>query len=102
MLGYVGTRQLFWSGLSTALCRLGEISFSVYLLHRPILEALAGRPYLLLHPTGNWAQDVLINTVAVALPATLAMSFVTYRTIELPFLSLRRRYITNGTAASAA
>ncbi|MEO6408216.1 MAG: acyltransferase [Burkholderiaceae bacterium] len=101
ILGYVGTRQLFPAVVSNAVCAIGTISYSVYLLHRPILEALSSRRYLLWHPTGAWETDVFVNTLVLALPVTLAMSFVTYRVIERPFLSLRRGYVSSGGTAPA-
>ncbi|PRH78815.1 hypothetical protein C6N75_12930 [Streptomyces solincola] len=77
--------------LSRAAARLGEVSFSVYLTHFMVLAVLgeyapgwplpAGLPPL---AAAFWL------TLLVALPVTVAVSWLTYHAVELPFLRLRR------------
>ncbi|MFF9868350.1 acyltransferase family protein [Streptomyces sp. NPDC013953] len=80
---------------SRALARLGEVSFSVYLTHFLVLTLLCERAHL--HDRVPGALPAVgaafLVTVVVALPVTLAVSFVTYHAVELPFLRLRRPYL---------
>lgn len=81
---------------SRALARLGEVSFSVYLTHFMVLTVIGEWGWF---PGGLppvWAAFAV--TLLVALPLTVAVSFVTYHAIELPFLRLRRPYV--GTPAA--
>ena len=64
---------LEWRPLALA----GVASYSLYLWHVPILDALGG-PYL---------KQVLVGT-----PVCLAVAFVSYRLVEAPFLRLRKRW----------
>ncbi|MFF8288251.1 acyltransferase family protein [Streptomyces sp. NPDC016309] len=87
---------------SRAAARLGEVSFSVYLTHFMVLtvtgEYLVGGSGWF--PGGLppvWAAFLV--TLLVALPLTVAVSFLTYHAIELPFLRLRRPYLGAGAAA---
>ncbi|SHH73578.1 acyltransferase family protein [Cognatishimia maritima] len=64
--------------LSSQSCqKLGTISFSVYLLHEPVNHCL-----------GMWMSGW--SQAAVAVLATVALSFVSYRFVEMPSLKLAR------------
>ena len=93
IVGYVGTRNLFPNILSGLICRVGECSFSIYLLHFPIVILIARKPNLQWHPTGVPMYDFAATLLLIAIPVTLVVSFLTYRVIELPFLSRRRKYL---------
>ncbi|MFG3495308.1 acyltransferase family protein [Streptomyces sp. NPDC047928] len=96
---YVAGARTAGGALSRALARLGEVSFSVYLIHFMVLTVLcryAGLADLLPSLPPVWAAFTL--TLLVALPLTVALSFLTYHAIELPFLRLRRTYL--GTPAA--
>ncbi|MFJ8588201.1 acyltransferase family protein [Streptomyces sp. NPDC093595] len=87
--------------VSRWLARLGEVSFSLYLTHFLVLTLLCERA-----DVHDWVPGALpavggafLVTVVVALPVTVAVSFVTYHAIELPFLRLRRPYLTAPAAA---
>jgi len=92
VLGYVGMRQCFGPALSRLIGRIGAMSFSIYLLHLWIIEVFTHRPWMVLRLTSQWDLNILLTTVLLVLPVTLAVSSVTYEVIEKPFLSLRRRY----------
>ena len=66
-------RALEWRPLAL----VGVASYSLYLWHVPILDALGG-PYL---------KQVLVGTLVC-----LAVAFVSYRLVEAPFLRLRKRW----------
>ena len=85
ILGYVGATIAMPQMLSSALARVGEISFSIYLLHYPIIDAFAHHPDLLPRISSRPEVNALIATVLLPLPCTLALSWVTFRVIESPF-----------------
>jgi peptidoglycan/LPS O-acetylase OafA/YrhL len=66
-------RALEWKWLAL----IGVASYSLYLWHVPILDALGG-PYL---------KQVLLGT-----PIVLAVAFASYNLVEAPFLRLRKRW----------
>ncbi|MER5354949.1 acyltransferase [Kitasatospora sp. NPDC002551] len=67
---------------------LGAISFSVYLLHNPILHTIA--PKLGVPPLPTTGAGKLLWT-AEFLGATLLASYLLYRLVEIPFQNLGRR-----------
>jgi peptidoglycan/LPS O-acetylase OafA/YrhL len=87
-LGRLLPHPISWLG-----SKLGEISYSVYLIHFAVVAGII-RQGLYIRPTGNGYYDALVTTLLVALPITLAISLLTYRTVELPFLRMRPKYIT--------
>lgn len=70
------------------LSRLGEISFSIYLLHLPIGIMLTKSLTL---PIPNTAYE-LISQFLLKLFVTVGVSFMTFYAIEKPFMSLRVKY----------
>jgi len=89
---YVSTHGLIRGWLSRLLARIGEISYSIYLVHFAILAIIA-RFALYVRITGNGYFDALFTTLFIAAPPTIALSFLTYRLIEEPFLKRRPKYI---------
>lgn len=82
---------------SSALAHVGEVSYSLYLLHfLLILELLKPR---IPAPSGFWEATAwgLFFFPIVVMAAT-----VSYYLIERPFLRLRRRYVRTGGATEAA
>ena len=98
ILGYVGSGLALPSLLSAGLSRIGEISFSIYLLHFPIVDAFSRHPNVLPRITGDPAIDAVFSTLLVVVPCTLALSWLTFHVIELPFLRRRRRYLLDDDA----
>ena len=106
---------LMWSGLvvcwleaaralpalvSKAIGFVGEISYSVYLLHYPVVFIMVSRhSYFKL--AGATTLSILLSATVIYLPLVLLGSWLTYTLIEKPFLDLRRRYVP-GAAATAA
>lgn len=99
LLGYLGCAQQIPERVSRVLCRIGETSFSLYMLHWTVLQALlASKCYFSfgLSP----AAGGLLTSLLVLLPASLLVSFLTFHVIELPFLSMRVRYLTDRATTS--
>lgn len=65
---------------------LGMISYSLYLWHYPILEALRG-----LQIYRRAGLSTAVGVVVIGVPTILLVSWLSYRFIELPFLASRRR-----------
>ncbi|MCB1101096.1 MAG: acyltransferase, partial [Kiritimatiellae bacterium] len=93
IIGYVGTPRFLPRWLETPLAKVGELSFSLYLLHFPIIDAIHYRVGRLPQWTGNPSMDGLLLSLVIVVPITLACSLITYRAIELPFLNLRVPYL---------
>ncbi len=89
---YVGAGDRWPAPISRALSSIGQVSFSIYLLHFAILTAVIQAGWLLT-PTGRSGRDAAINTWLVVVPITLALSSLSYRVIEAPFLELRKKYV---------
>lgn len=68
---------------------VGVVSFSVYLLHMPIVEALRN--------AGGWSEGA--RSLAI-LAAVLAVSMLSYMVIEYPFIEFGRRLSRRTTAGA--
>ena len=91
VVGYVDIANAATGSWSRWVARIGEISYSIYLVHFVVIHTLLQLGWR--HAfTGRPVVDALLNTVLVALPLTLAISTLTYRWVERPFLRLRGRY----------
>jgi peptidoglycan/LPS O-acetylase OafA/YrhL len=91
VIGYVAVANNAQGLWSRAVARVGEISYSIYLVHFIVIWMLV-RYDLPLAFTGRFAVDALLETGLVALPVTLAIATLTYTFVERPFLRLRGRY----------
>jgi peptidoglycan/LPS O-acetylase OafA/YrhL len=85
--------------VNAPLARLGVLSYSIYLLHMPVLwySLTTARPIFGL--PGAWSVGNVVWLVA-ALAATVAASAVTYRLIEQPFLRRKARLVAPGSRES--
>ncbi|MFH8487510.1 acyltransferase family protein [Streptomyces longisporoflavus] len=100
VLTYVATVSS--TGLvSRGIAKVGEMSFSVYLLHYMIITALISRRWWF-EPTGRPVVDAFITAIAAVLPIALAAAVVTYNGIERPFLRWRRAYLLPDQPKTAA
>lgn len=86
LVSYIGAKAIP-NFVSKILTKIGEASFSIYLLHFPIIQIVTRRPDLFGH------GDPLMLTAFAILPVIVAISWLTYNVIELPFLGLRRKYL---------
>lgn len=79
---------LRWQAFEQTLAKLGSISYSIYLLHPFILYNVQALKIL-----ENNLTNALLVCFAISLPLTLILSYLTFYTIEQPFLSFRQRYL---------
>lgn len=94
--GFVGisfAKQTKIGYFQTILVWVGVRSFSIYLLHFPIIKLLTMHPEWMLRLTGHWRYDALLNTTLLVLPIVMLISQTTWATIERPFLNLRVSYV---------
>lgn len=83
-------KSVHW--LSKIFAKLGELSYSMYLVHFMIIVLIASKlslPNIL----GDWWWSALLYGVCLILPLTLGLSYMTYTFIEKPFLQLRKKYV---------
>jgi peptidoglycan/LPS O-acetylase OafA/YrhL len=78
--------------IATIAARIGEVSYSVYLLHFAVIFAVVKRGvYVTL--TGNGYYDALLTALLVVAPTSILIGGLAYYTVEFPFLRLRPRYV---------
>ena len=92
ILAYIAASTWVPAGIGRVLAGIGRTSFSIYLLHVPVIDVLSLHRWVL-RPTGNPYWDALATTALLVLPLVLAVAAFSYATIEAPFLGLRRRYV---------
>ncbi|NNL65845.1 MAG: acyltransferase [Myxococcales bacterium] len=78
--------------ISRAAAAVGTISYSIYLWHFVVVNALIKGGVTLSLGFGH-VGDAFATTLAVAVPATLALATLSYHVIEAPFLALRGSYL---------
>jgi len=78
--------------LQRGIARIGEISFSIYMIHFIIVK-LAVHEKWFMELSGNAFRDSMLSTLIIVLPITLGISFLTYHTIEKTFLNKRVKYL---------
>ncbi|QBP10683.1 acyltransferase family protein [Cupriavidus metallidurans] len=97
--GSVGAGTLATGAVSRCLGWLGERSFSIYLLHMPVIQILVQKNGVL-RMTGDSALDALITTSALGLPIIIGLAALTYGVIESPFLALRVKYLSEASTVT--
>lgn len=91
ILTYISASRIFPKIPSMILEKIGEISYSVYLLHFVVIQVVISQQIWITW-TGNGYYDAILTGVIIVSPISLAISFLTYHAIEKPFLNLRPRY----------
>ena len=92
ILCYIGAARWLPGLLSQAAETVGRISYSIYLLHLVIVRILVTHGWSIA-PFRYGPYNAFATTLLITLPATLAIAWLSYTTIEAPFLSLRSRYV---------
>ncbi|WP_313461707.1 acyltransferase family protein [Pseudomonas nitroreducens] len=91
---YVSSGLLSHGFFSNILCKVGECSFSIYLLHFPVVKYFSD-PKFMGFASGRPFVETCVLVLFVVIPAVIVISFVTYRIIERPFLRRRVRYTSS-------
>ncbi len=71
---------------------LGKISYSIYLVHVIVIFIFAGKGWFLTFPALSPMTNIFLSALFIVLPVVVAVSALTYVTIEEPFLAMRKRY----------
>ncbi len=93
VLGYLSMSRHFMPLIGRSLVALGAISYSIYLVHYVVLDFFMRRDLDTLLSLGTPIGTALLNTGLLILPVVIAVSAVTFRGIEKPFLRRRRAYM---------
>jgi peptidoglycan/LPS O-acetylase OafA/YrhL len=80
--------------------KIGEMSFSIYLLHFVTLQVVMKNRWYLRIDGLSTHTNAFITAAGVLLPLVLVLSWFTYNGVEKPFLSLRMRYLLPAEAAA--
>lgn len=96
VVGYLALQTAFPKLINSALIKFGECSYSFYLWHGLVI-------YLITYQYGAWAptDSFKINLLAnfcLMFPIAMAVSALSYYTIEKPFLALRGDYVHKSAA----
>jgi peptidoglycan/LPS O-acetylase OafA/YrhL len=89
---YLSAGRLLPRAINHLTSKLGEISYSFYLIHFAVIKMVL-KNSMSLHATGQSNVDALATTLFIVFPITAAIALLTYHTIELPFLRMRPRYV---------
>lgn len=78
--------------LDKTLAKLGELSFSIYLLHL-LVFSLVQKLIGIIEFVDSAKLNAVLNVLLIALPLTLLFSLLTYHVIEKPFMEFRKPYL---------
>ena len=89
---YLKLAQYLPRWIATGLEKVGEMSFSVYMLHMVVIWAFViSNPWMRVGL--GVSTDLLINFCLLVLPAVLFTGYVSFNAFEKPFLALRVQYL---------
>ena len=95
VFGYVALMRGAAGTVTRGLASLGATTYSVYLLHMAVIGALVTYKVHIIVAGWSTFENAVATTLLVAVPATLAAARLSYRLIELPFLRMRKRYVSD-------
>jgi len=93
MMSYLMCRVRLPRPVDRAMSILGQVSYSIYLVHLIVIPAVMR---LVPHPLAVWRDlqaNVLFTGALVVLPVVVAVAFAVHLVIERPFFSFKRVYI---------
>lgn len=92
IIAYMASEIKFPSWLDRALSRLGELSYSLYVVQFLVIVAVTPfRTHFMIE--GYPIFSLILTWGGLVLPVSLAVSWITYTFIERPFLGLRHIYV---------
>jgi peptidoglycan/LPS O-acetylase OafA/YrhL len=89
---YLAAGRLIPAMFTKVATRVGEISYSIYLIHFIVLMLIVKYQWFI-RVSGNAYYDALITALLLAAPITISLASLTYVLIEAPFLALRKPYV---------
>jgi peptidoglycan/LPS O-acetylase OafA/YrhL len=96
---YLAAGRLIPAMFAKAATRVGEISYSIYLIHFMVAMLIVKFEWFI-RISGNSYYDALITSLLLAAPITISIASLTYALIEAPFLGLRKPYIVPRSSGS--
>lgn len=79
--------------LSRGAAKIGELSYSIYLLHYMVVRYVVDSGRWLEVSSLTPLQNAFLTTAVVVVPVVLVASVVTYYGVEQPFLRMRIKYL---------
>ena len=95
VVGYVAATAGRSGSIVRWLALPGVVSYSLYLLHYPVVRAVAERAW---RPTGALWIDAAVVSTFVVLPVAAALATLCYLTVERPFMERRGVYLSTDPA----
>ncbi|OAB33859.1 hypothetical protein PGLA_23335 [Paenibacillus glacialis] len=92
LISYILIFNHYSSYLSRLVSKLGELSFSMYLIHSIVIQALINKGLFFTFSTSPF-KNAILTSLIIVIPITIIISFITYNTIEKPFLKMRGKYL---------
>lgn len=93
VLAYVNCRIRVPRIMDQALAWLGQISFSLYVMHNLVIFFLLKHVGAVPFRAGHDVFNTVMTGALVALPLTIGLASLTYYLIEAPFLEYRVKYV---------
>jgi peptidoglycan/LPS O-acetylase OafA/YrhL len=78
--------------IEKSLTKLGELSFSLYLLHLLVFSSFKNQ-FGIIEFSESIKYNAVFNTILIGLPITILFSLLTYTFIEKPFMDFRKPYL---------
>ena len=78
---------------------VGTFSYSLYLLHAPVIQIVWQS---IIHPLGLTGPIALLLQLSIALPACIAVAFAFFLVFERPFMSSRQKHAVSDAEATLA
>ena len=78
---------------------VGTFSYSLYLLHAPVIQIVWQS---IIHPLGLTGPTAMLVQLSIALPACIAVAFAFFLVFERPFMSSRQKHAVRNAEATLA
>lgn len=92
IVSYTVSFNNYSNPLSKILAKIGELSFSMYLIHFVVIQIIVNKGFFFVLDISPF-KNAFLNSVFIVLPITILISLLTYNLIEKPFLKLRVKYL---------